>query len=170
MTYEIGEMVVYPSLGICEVTDNAAHVDLLGKPEETYYVLSPLIERLGKAYVPVSREDTIRPILSREEALLVLEQIPSIEVDDFQDTNSRLVEDHFRQILKQNDCLQALMVAKTMQHRIAQQKNRQRGGSSSTYKRLLDEAERRAYGELSVALGVSRESIAAKVMESCLEG
>lgn len=158
MTYNIGDKVVYSSLGVCEILETAANVEALNT-NEPYYILAPIIERLGKAYVPHSRANLLRPIISKEEALTIIEKIQHLDADDYQDSNTRLVEDHFKELIKTNDCLQILIVCKSMHARIEAQQNKKPASISTTYKRLLDEAERRAHGELAVALGISEDEV-----------
>ena len=46
MPYEVGEYVIYSSLGICQVIQNDAHVSLAGDENELYYILAPIEKRL----------------------------------------------------------------------------------------------------------------------------
>ncbi len=164
MPYEVGEYVVYSSLGICQVLENDAHVSLAGDENELYYILAPIEQRLGKAYVPHSRSTELRPLLNKEEALGALDKSIDLEPDDYQDTNSHLVMDHFRELIRSNDFLSLLLVCKSMNLRIAEQQNKKHG-ASLTYKRLLDDARRRVYGELSVVLSMDIEEVPSFVQD-----
>ena len=66
MPYEVGEYVIYSSLGICQVIQNDAHVSLAGDENELYYILAPIEKRLGKAYVPHSRSAELRHTLNKK--------------------------------------------------------------------------------------------------------
>ena len=158
MLYQVDEYVVYSSLGICQVLENDAHVSLAGDENELYYILAPIEQRLGKAYVPHSRSTELRPLLQKEEALNALSKAIELEPDDYQDTNSHLVLEHFRTLIRSNDFLSLLLVCKSMDARIAEQQSKKHG-ASLTYKRLLDDAQRRVYGELSIVLSMDVEEV-----------
>ena len=158
MPYMVGEYVIYSSLGICQVLENEARVSLAGDEGEPYYILGPLEKRLGKAYVPYSRCDELRPILQRNEALQALDESIDMEPDNYQDTNSHLVLEHFRKLIRSNNFLSLLLVCKSMQTRIAEQESKKHG-ASLTYKRLLDDARRRIYGELSIVLSIDQSEV-----------
>lgn len=158
MTYQIGEYLVYSSLGTCQVLDNEAHVSMGGNESDLYYVLAPLEKRLGKAYVPHSRSFELRPLLEKKDALKALDEVAELDPDSYQDTNSHLVQDHFRSLIRSNNFLSLLLVCKSMQARIAEQETKKHG-ASLTYKRLLDDAQRRINDELSLVLEMDVEEV-----------
>ena len=158
MPYEVGEYVIYSSLGICQVVQNDAHVSLAGEENELYYILAPLEKRLGKAYVPHSRSSELRHTLDKSEALHSLDEIFELEPDNYQDTNSHLVQEHFRELIRSNNFLSLLLVCKSMHARIAEQESKKHG-ASLTYKKLLGDAQRRIYGELSVVLNMESNEV-----------
>ena len=65
MPYEVGEYVIYSSLGICQVIQNDAHVSLAGDENELYYILAPIEKRLGKAYVPHAVLNCDTPLIKK---------------------------------------------------------------------------------------------------------
>lgn len=158
MPYEVGEYVIYSSLGICQVVENDAHVSLAGDENELYYILAPIEKRLGKAYVPHSRSAELRHTLDKDEVFSALDKVADLEPDTYQDTNSHLVQDHFRELIRSNNFLSLLLVCKSMHMRIAEQEQKKHG-ASLTYKRLLDDAQRRIYGELSVVLSMDIDEV-----------
>lgn len=160
MPYEVGEYVIYSSLGICQVAENDAHVSLAGDENELYYILAPLEKRLGKAYVPHSRSFELRHTIEKDEALSALDKIADLEPDNYQDTNSHLVQDHFRELIRSNDFLSLLLVCKSMHVRIAEQEQKKHS-ASLTYKKLLNDAQRRIYGELSIVLDMGVDDVPA---------
>ncbi len=158
MPYEVGEYVIYSSLGICQVVENDAHVSLAGDEDELYYILAPIEKRLGKAYVPYSRSSELRHTLKKEDALHALDEAADLEPDDYQDTNSHLVQDHFRELIRSNNFVSLLLVCKSMHVRIREQENKKHS-ASLTYKKLLEDAQRRIYGELSIVLSMDIDEV-----------
>ena len=71
--FEIGEKIVYGSMGVCEVQD-VAPMDFGGGGEkELYYVLRPLYQD-GVIYAPVKGAVYMRPILSAQEVNRLMNQ------------------------------------------------------------------------------------------------
>lgn len=155
------DKVVYANYGVCTVTETDAHLSM-GGVERTYYVLLPTRERGGTVYVPVDHEELMRPVMNRAEAIYLVEHYDDIETDDFTDSNSRTVEDHFKKLLRRCDCATAICVAKTMQARIAEQESRKHL-PSSMYTRLLDQAGHQAASELSAALDIAEADVVAYI-------
>ena len=53
--------------------------------------------------MPHSRSAELRHTLNKEEALRSLDMVFDLEPDTFQDTNSHLVQEHFRELFRSND-------------------------------------------------------------------
>lgn len=163
--FEKGDKVMYGTYGMCVVVETDAHLSSArsasdGKPEQTYYVLAAESNRGGRAYVPKDREGLMRRAVTKDEARGLLSGFSHLEPDLFEDKNIHAVEDHFRAILRQHDCREALRVIATMRMRIGAQ---QAAGHkpSEVYIRLLKDAELQVYGELAFALGVSEDDVEA---------
>lgn len=155
--YQLEEKVVYANYGVCIVSQVDAPMTFGGQ-ERSYYVLTPTRKKGGTVYVPTDHEELMRPVMSRSEALSLIDSLASIQLDEYQDSNSRAVEDHFRQILRSNDCAAAAQVVKTMRARIGEQRAKKHT-PSSMYTRLLDQAEHQVRSELSAALGIQEDNL-----------
>ena len=155
--YQIDDRVVYANYGVCIVAETNVRKTMAGEEHE-YYVLNATRDRGGKVYVPMDREELLRPVMSREDVLRLIDAFGDLPVDDFKDSNSRTVEDHFRKLLRDNSCANALLVAKTMRRRIAEQEAK-RHIPSSMYTRLYDQATRQVRSEFAAALGISEDDI-----------
>lgn len=161
--FKKGDKVMYGTYGMCVVVETNAHLPSArpaspGEPEQTYYVLAAESQRGGRAYVPKDREGLIRRAVTKDEARGLLDGFSLMEPDLFEDKNIHAVEDHFRAILRQHDCREALRVILTMRMRIGSQ---QAAGHkpSEVYLRLLKDAESQVCGELAFALGVSEDDV-----------
>ena len=157
------DKVVYANYGVCTVSETDARMSM-GGVERTYYVLLPTRDREGTVYVPVDHEELMRPIMNRSEAIELVEHYDDIETDDFTDSNSRTVEDHFKKLLRRCDCATAVCVFKTMKTRITEQASRKHL-PSSMYTRLLDQAKHQAASELSAALDIAEADVPAYIEE-----
>lgn len=155
--YQLDEKVVYANYGVCIVSQVDAPLTFGGQ-ERSYYVLTPTRKHGSTVYVPTDHEELMRPVMSRSDALNLIDSLDTIQLDDYKDNNSRAVEDHFRQILRSNDCAAAAQVVKTMRARIEEQREK-RHAPSSMYTRLLEQAEHQVRSELSAALGIQEDSL-----------
>lgn len=164
VVYSVNDRVVYANYGVCIVTKTNEPLSF-GGADRRYYVLEATRKRGGTVYVPMDHEDFLRPILSRNAVLDLVDRFPLIETDDFKDSNSHTVEDHFKQMLRENDCLQAMRVAKTMRERIAEQESK-RHIPSSMYTRLYDQAVGLVLSEFSAALDMPEDEVIRIMHES----
>lgn len=155
--YQVDEKVVYANYGVCIISQVDAPMTFGGQ-ERSYYILTPTRKHGSTVYVPTDHEDLMRPVMSRAEALNLIESLASIQLDDYKDNNSRAVEDHFRQILRKNDCTAAAQVVKTMRARIEEQREKKHT-PSSMYTRLLDQAEHQVRSELAAALEIQEDDL-----------
>ncbi len=157
-----GQKVMYGNYGVCQVTEVDAQME--GIENHRYYILESNSDRKGRVFLPMDHEELVRPLMTREEVLALIDNSDSIEVDQFRDSNQRCMEDHFKKLLKTKDQACALQVAKTMHIRIKEQTDR--GASpSSTYMRLLDLAEQQIEGEFAEVLDIPRDEVRAFIAD-----
>lgn len=82
------EMVVHWSGKVCRVLDVTV-MDLMDKKQE-YYVLQPVREDKERIYVPtVKVKEALRPLISRENALKLIEELPEIPAMKIKDERTR---------------------------------------------------------------------------------
>ena len=157
--FKKGEYVVYGSKGVCLIQD-VAHVDMPGADKDRlYYIMSPLQSQNqgGVVYLPTdSNKAVIRKIMTKEEANLLLKEIPDIEHLEVRDEKKR--EESYKEALRSCSGRAWVSVIKTLNERKA---SRIEAGKKVTAldERYLRAAEHELYGELSVVLDVPREEI-----------
>lgn len=155
--FEKGAYVVCGSKGVCLVDDittlNISGVD----KERLYYILKPVYMAASTVYVPVdAAKESIRPILSKEEAHALIRVIPQIPLITI--TNDKLLEQEYRGCMRSNSCEELIRIIKTIYSR--KQKRIEAGRKvtavDAKYFRLAEDS---LYGELAVALGMPREDV-----------
>ncbi|MCH5344510.1 MAG: CarD family transcriptional regulator [Acetatifactor sp.] len=155
--FEKGAYVVCGSKGVCLVEDittlNISGVD----KERLYYILKPVYMAASTVYVPVdAAKESIRPILSKEEAHALIRVIPQIPLITI--TNDKLLEQEYRGCMRSNSCEELIRIIKTIYSR--KQKRIEAGRKvtavDAKYFRLAEDS---LYGELAVALGMPREDV-----------
>ena len=151
--YAIGDYIVHPGQGVCQVKD------VTDSPEALYLLLPVGQRHPVHISFPVASEDRLRPVLSRDEAEKIIDDYPAMDVDPYQARNVSLEEEHFRQEIRTGSCRDSVRIVKTFRARIAGLSERNKRPPVA-YERILKQARERSCLELSVALGVTPEDVA----------
>ena len=101
--FEKGQYIIYGIRGVCEVMDITT-IDRPGGPQgKLYYVLRPYYHQDSKIVTPVDSDKTvIRPLLTREEALELIDRIQ--DVQEMEVTEDKQREERYKEALKTCDC------------------------------------------------------------------
>ncbi len=165
--FETGDYVVCGSKGVCTVeqvtTLNIAGVDR----ERKYYILKPKYQRGSTVYVPVDAAgSSLRRVVTKEEAGKLIHAIP--EIAPLVIANDKLSEQIYKEALKSGSCEECIRVIKTIW---ARRQERLQAGRKVTAidARYCQMAEESLCGELSVALDLDRDEVAAQI-EREIEG
>jgi CarD family transcriptional regulator len=158
--YEIGELIVYGGEGVCKV-------ESIGVPQLTggqktasdrpFYTLVPLY-RTGKIFTPVDGKAYMRPVISRDEAIELVKQIPSTEAQVYENKNLRFLVEQYQEVIAKHNCadLVKLIKAVYVKRMNAIKRGKKLGQIDERY---MKRAEDMLYGELSVSLDVPRDDI-----------
>lgn len=160
--FEIGEHVVCGSKGVC-IVENITTLDISGVDKKRkYYILKPKYHTGSTVYVPVdSQKESIRRVLSREEAQQLIDAIPGLPLIDI--ANDKLSEQTYKECMRTNRCEEWVRIIKTIYLR--KQKRLQAGRKvTAVDAKYFHMAEESLYGELAVALGLNREDVEAYII------
>lgn len=150
--YEAGQYIIYGCEGVCKV-ESIGPVDIKGAQKGVlYYTLAPVYQS-GKIYVPVDSQAYSRPVMTREEAQALIHEIPDIPVEIFENSNPRLLSEHYQTYLKRNDCRDLLRVIRAIHAKSVNAAGRGRR-LGQVDERSLKQAEEKLHGELAVSLGI----------------
>ncbi len=111
--YNVGDVVLYTTYGICRVTDIIKRV--FNGNETNYYVLNPLTESKTELTVPVDNPMTIarlHPLLEASEIERIIEAVPYLEVYWIENENQRKKE--FADTIKSGNRLDTLKMIKSI--------------------------------------------------------
>lgn len=161
--YSIGQYVVCGNKGVCTI-ENITTLDISGVDKaKEYYILKPLYVPASTIYIPVeSASNSIRPVLTKEEATRFVETLPQITVLEL--PNEKMVEQEYRNTMKSNCCEEWARVVKTIRQR--KQKRLEAGRKETTVDgRYLKLAEENLFGELAVALEIPRNEVLGYIEE-----
>ena len=150
--YAKGEYVVHPGQGVCKVED------VTDGPDAMYKLMPIRNTHALLISFPAANESRLRPVLSRDEAIAIIEGYPTLEVDDFTDPSGAVEEEHFKAQMKEGTCNDSVRIVKTVRQRIRRARDAGRK-PPVIYERLLREARERTLSELAVALESTPEDV-----------
>lgn len=116
--YEIGQLLVYGSSGVCRV-EALEHPDF-APPEmkdRLYYRLKPVYEP-GRLYVPADTA-ALRPVVSRAEAEALLRALPGLEPRPCESHSPQILTEHYKGFFRTHRCEDLLQLLKTLHRKTA---------------------------------------------------
>ena len=155
--FSVGDKIIYGSDGAYLVADlTSSPVDK--NDERKFYVLRPVHGPAGNVIItPVGNENVkMRPVMSREEALVFIDRIPSIPLLTVEKEKNRRVV--YKETLAKASCEELVSIVKTVMERrksFAAQKRRL-SESDNDYER---KAKYCICGELAIALDIPYEEV-----------
>lgn len=132
----------------------------MSEPMEAYRLLPIGLRHPTYIRFPLANAEKLRPVLTRDEAVELIEEYPSMQVDNYTDRSNALEEEHFKQEIRQGTCRDSMRIVKTFRLRIAQTRARNKKPPVA-YERILKQASQRSLEELSVALEMSVDDVRA---------
>lgn len=162
--YQIGALILYGGTGVCRVTDIVAKKFSRTEPEKLYYILTPLYQS-GTITTPVDNGKIFtRPVISRDEAIALIDEIPGIEAKAYHNQNLQQLESHYKSELESHDCRDLLrMTMSIYQKKKEREEARLKFGAVD--RRYMERAEDLLFGELGVALGIERDNVQSFIEE-----
>lgn len=154
--FQPGELLVYGSTGVCRV-EKVTHLPG-GDRKRLYYLLNPLWQD-GVIYAPVdSVKVPMRPVISREEADALIDQMPGIQAAVCRGTTVQALTQQYQSAVRDggHQALIEMMKAIYLKRGQAEAKNRRLGIVDERY---MKQAERLLYGELATALEIPYDEV-----------
>lgn len=157
-----GEYIIYGGEGVCEV--KAVGQPPFGGGDRQYYTLAP-VYHTGVIYAPVDVSIPMRPILTRQEALALIDAIPGMEEDFAFRPDPRKAAQEYKAVLQTYDCANLLRLIRMLYN-----KNRQAITDGKHYgqtdDRFLRQAKELLYGELAMALDIPFGEVEAAIVRA----
>ena len=161
--FEVGEYVIFATNGVCKV-EAVGKLEMNGMSEEKlYYTLIPIQASETKIFTPVDNDKVVmRRVLSKEEALALINDISNIEIISIEDDKAR--EEVYKEAIKKCDCRELIKIIKTLYLR---KETRLSEGKKviNSDERYLKIAEENLYEELALPLEIDRNEMGAFIVE-----
>lgn len=155
--FEEGTMVTYGSSGVCRIV-GFTHMEIDGVDRKRlFYILQPAYNPGTTLYTPTdSQKTSIRPILTKEQAMELIQKIPRMETLWIENEKQR--EQSYKESIRKYDCEEWVRIIKTLYKR---KRDRSGRGKKTTavdekYWKLAGDL---LYGELACALEIERDQV-----------
>ena len=159
--FEKDALVVYGRTGVCRVLDVTVPDFCRAAPGESgtlYYVLRPLYQdRI--IYAPADNPQLpLRPILTEQEALALVDLIPSVQAKAYYGVSVQDLRDHYQSMLQTNRCadLMEMVLSIYAKKARAEQTHKKFGAVDE---RFMRQAEALFAGEIAASLGITPEEV-----------
>ena len=100
--YKPGDWIIYGSTGVCKVKEITTP-DFEKDKSRRYYALEPVYQD-GVIYTPVDTRAFMRSVITREDALALIDRIPTMRTEAYYCSAPRELEEHYNTYLKSHDC------------------------------------------------------------------
>lgn len=170
--FEVGSTVIYRNHVCLIVGIREKYFE-----DKDYYELHAVLEGSLKFFIVVSeaKPPAVRPAMSKQDALNLIEELPTLEVIDEAELNvasagvsrsvaERQLKDEYTRRVSQCSPRELAVVVKSTYERI---RDRKRTGKQpmSVDKKFLSLAEKLLYDELSVSLDMPRDDVPGFIQE-----
>ena len=166
--YSLGDYVVNANNGVCRIEDIVMMEMPGNNPAKECYLVVPVSESAARIYVPVdSKKHQIRPVMTRQEALDLIENVNRIEETWIESDKVR--EQTYKDAIFSCEPTRLVSILKTMYER---GNKRQREGKKITTidERYFRIAEKNLHGELAFVLEKETEEIKSLIMHNVSGG
>ena len=122
--------------------------------------LKPLYES-GTIYTPAEHPKVfMRPVISREDAEALIDQIPGIVAQPNRTKNLQELREHYRTATCSHNCADLIRLTMSIYAKKKEQMGRRFG---QVDERFMKQAESSLFGEFAVALGIPKEEVHAYI-------
>ena len=161
--FQAGDVSVCGTHGVCRVEKVGPLSSAVADRDRLYYTLKPLYERGSVVFTPVDNEKmVIRPVISREEALRLIDGIRDAEALGIEDERKR--EENYKTALKSCRAEELVKMIKTINARKRSRAARRKKATDAD-SRYVKLAEDYLYGELAISLDLERDQVKAFIRE-----
>ncbi len=155
--YQIGDRIIYGSNGVCTV-DEIKMIEVPHSDEmKAYYVIKPMYQDC-QISVPVDTKVFMRPIISGQEAIVLIDRIPEMQAEPYYNSALRQLQEYYEAKLKSHSCADLIELALSL-HKKKRNLLEQKKKFGAIDERYLKRTEDLLFGELSVALEIPKTEV-----------
>ena len=160
--YSVGDYVVYGDSDVCQVTDiGVPNMKFHQSTGKTYYFLETQFYK-GVIYAPTDTQVAMRPVIGREDALHLIESMPSIESSICLSSDRKKLSEHYDALMDTHSCQALARTAKSIfeKYHVPGAKAKLPNSTEASYYKKASEL---LLQELSVSLGEPIEAVQKRI-------
>lgn len=150
--YIQGQKIIYGENGVC-IIESIGPLNISDSSDTIYYHLKPLIGS-GNFFAPIDTQVFMRPLISKDAALSLINSIPSIEPAICDDPRFNHVDAFYKEQFRLHTPEAMVSIIKGVRERMADKKTR-----STRAEATIKRAKEILYGELSAALSIDYNEV-----------
>ena len=154
--YKPGDQIIYGNTGVCRVKEITTP-DFEKDKSKQYYALDPVYQD-GVIFTPVDTKVFMRRVITKDEALALIDQIPAMQTEAYHNSVPRELEEHYNTYLKSHDCGDLLELGRSIYIK-KQEVLSQHRKFGAVDERFMKRAEDLLYGELAVVLEIEKNEV-----------
>jgi len=155
--YQVGDKIIYGANGVCHI-DKIEMRRLEDGSEKFFYHMTSYYQNITIISPADNSKVVIRPILSKQQAQQLIEEIPNLNGQVYQSHVLRDLVDHYESLIKSYDCRTLAGLAKSIYTKKLQAES-QNKKIGAVDERFLQKTEDLLFGELAVALEIPKEKV-----------
>ena len=156
--YQVGDWIVYGNTGVCRVVAIKTVDSSWIGGDRLCYVLEPLSQSYTISTPVTNKKVFTRPVISKKEAERLVDQIPLIEARAYHSSRVQELAEHYKSFVATHDCADLIELTMSLYAK-KQQVGEQKSKFGAIDQKFMKQAEDLLFDELSVALGISRETV-----------
>lgn len=156
--YQVGDLIIYGSTGVCKVADITTR-ELDGKDKEQLFYVLDLLYQNCTIFAPVnSTKVFMRPIISKEEAERIIDMIPAMQAEAYHNRALNQLAEHYKTSLNTHECSDLIELTMSIyaKKQFAEQQKRRFG---TVDEQFMKRAEELLFGELAAALDIPKDKV-----------
>lgn len=159
--FGVGDYIVYGNNGVCLVEKVGALDSSVVSKDKVYYTLSPCYSKASTIFTPADNKKVLmRPIMTREEAIALVDEMKEMEELKIVDEKRR--ENEYKEAVQKCDARELVKILKAI-HMRKQERIEDGKKITATDERYFHLAEEQLHGELAIALGMEKSEVEAFV-------
>lgn len=164
--YRIGDYIIYGDCDVCRITNiGVPQIYMKSSPNRPFYFLETQFYK-GMIYAPIDTQVPMRPVISREEALQLIEKMPELDGCASPLSDKKKLAEHYDALMAPHTCESLARTAKSIyeKYHAPGAKTRLPNSTEASYYKRASEL---LLQELSIALNEPVSDVQRRIETRC---
>lgn len=147
----VGNYIVHSGHGVCTIVDKKYNENM----NKHFFYLKTISNNMSIMIPEDKVNDFLRPILSKDECLRIVEEASSLEINYKKDNKER--KNQFQILISSNNLMDTLHLLKNL-YALSEEKKKEKKTLGSFDTQFFQQAYRKVTDEISIVLGITKLS------------